>query len=149
MIEERARVLKLKGDVAFIEMQRQNACGSCQLSGGCGVGSLGRLLGKREQVYSIPNQQNLQTGDLIVIGMPDRSFLVASLMMYVLPLFTLLASGLVAQLLFHASDNVTAVFSLLGLGLGLFITIRLAASKFARRFQPRFMRRELATQSGY
>ena len=143
MIEERARVLQLQGKLAVIEMQRQNACDSCELSGGCGTGSLGRLLGQRAQVYTIPNEQNLKAGDTIVIGMPDRSFLLASLMMYVLPLLTMLLAALVAQLIFNASDGTVAVVALAGLGLGLFTTIRLSASDFARRFQPRFMRREL------
>ena len=143
MIEERARVVQLQGDRAVIEMQRQNGCDSCELSGGCGTGSLGRLLGHRAQVYTIPNEQNLKAGDHIVIGMPDRSFLLASMLMYILPLLTMLVAALFAQLLLGAGDGVVAATALGGLGLGLFATIRLSASEFARRFQPRFMRREL------
>jgi sigma-E factor negative regulatory protein RseC len=143
MIEEHARVLQLRDKLAVIEIQRQNACQSCELSGGCGTGSLGRLLGQRAQIYTIPNEQNLKAGDDIVIGMPDRSFLLASLMMYVLPLLTMLLAALTAQLIFNASDGAVALIALTGLGLGLYATIRLSASDFARRFQPRFMRREL------
>ncbi len=143
MIEERARVVELKGELALIEMQRQNACDSCELSGGCGTGSLGRLLGHRAQVYSIANDQNLQAGDLIVIGMPERSFLLASAMMYLLPLFSLFLFALAAQLFFHAGDGATALSALGGFGVGLFATIRLSASDYARRFQPHFLRREL------
>jgi len=142
MIEERAKVVKLQDNLAIIEMQRQSGCQSCSLSGGCGVGSLGRLLGQRNQVYSIPNQQDLQPGESIIIGIPNGSFLLASLLMYLLPLISLFLFGLVAQLIFHSNDVVTALLSLVGLALGLFLTLRLTSMDFARNFQPRFMRRE-------
>ncbi len=143
MIEEHAKVVRLQGDQAVIEMQRQSGCQSCSLSGGCGVGSLGRLLGQRAQLYSIPNEQDLQPGEQIIIGMPDRSLLLASVIMYLLPLICLFMFGLAAQVIFHSNESVTAVLSMVGLAVGLFFTLRLTSMDFARKFQPRFMRREL------
>ena len=82
MIEELAQVQKLNGDKAIIEIHRQNACQSCELSGGCGTGSLGRLLGYRKQSLIIQNDYNLKIGDRVVVGLPDKSYLSAGLVFW-------------------------------------------------------------------
>ncbi len=143
MIEEHATVLGLQGHLAVIGIQRQNACNHCELNAGCGTGSLGRLLGQRSQQFSIDNTHNLKPGDHIVIGLPDRHYLAASFLMYILPLLMLFVFGLLARLLFGGSETLTTISALAGLGLGIALTIRLSHSHFARRFQPRFLRREL------
>jgi len=147
MIEEQALVTSLKDDQAVIEVQRQNACQSCDLSEGCGTGSLGRLLGYKKLTLSIPNRHKLQAGDLIVIGMPDKYFHIAGFLVYLLPLVSLFLFALTANYLFNGTELVTVLASLAGLTSGLFFSGRLAKHDLALKLKPQFIRQIYSSQT--
>jgi len=144
MIEEKALVVKLQGRNAVIEMQRQSACQSCELSGGCGTGSLGRLLGYKPLALSIPNRHKLKVGDKIIIGMLEKYFNIAGFLMYLFPLAFLFAFGLMANYFFNATEWINVLASLFGLASGLLMTARLAKKKFAQNMRPHFIRLEFS-----
>jgi len=147
MIEEQALVKSLQGDQALIEVQRQNACQSCDLSEGCGTGSLGRLLGYKKLALSIPNRDKLQVGDLIVIGMPDKYFHIAGFLVYLLPLIGLFLFALIANYIFNGTEAVTVLSSLVGLAFGLFFSGRLAKHDLALKLKPQFIRQIYSSQT--
>jgi len=147
MIEEQALVISLQGDQALIEVQRQNACQSCDLSEGCGTGSLGRLLGYKKLALSITNSHKLQVGDHIVIGMPDKYFHIAGFLVYLLPLIGLFCFALVANYLFNGTESVTVLSSLAGLAFGLFFSGRLAKHDLALKLKPQFIRQIYSSQT--
>ncbi|MBT3204771.1 MAG: SoxR reducing system RseC family protein [Gammaproteobacteria bacterium] len=146
MIEEQALVIALRSDQALIEVQRQNACQSCDLSEGCGTGSLGRLLGYKKLALSIPNRHKLQVGDRIVIGMPDKYFHFAGFLVYLLPLLSLFLFGLVANYFFNGAESVIVLASLSGLVFGLMFSGRMAKNDFALKMKPQFIRQEFSPQ---
>lgn len=148
MIEEQALVIELQEENAIVEIQRQNACQSCELSGGCGTGSLGRLLGYKALVLSINNSHKLQVGDQIIIGMPEKYFHVAGFLIYLLPLAGLFLFGLVANYFFNATEWINILASLSGLVFGLLITSRVTKKNFAQKMKPRFIRQEFSVQMG-
>lgn len=147
MIEEQALVKSLQGDQALIEVQRQNACQSCDLSEGCGTGSLGRLLGYKKLSLSIPNRDKLRVGDLIIIGMPDKYFHIAGFLVYLLPLIGLFFFAIVANYLFNGTESVTVLASLAGLAFGLLFSGRLAKHDLALKLKPQFIRQIYSSQT--
>jgi len=139
MIEEQAIVSGLDGDLAIIRMQRQSACSHCELNKGCGTGAIGRLLGHRSKPLAIRNDYNLKAGDRVLLGMPDRAFLNASLLIYGLPLVALIGGGLMAQWAFAGSELSVFIFSTAGFFAGLWFSGQIAKNHFSQQFNPQIL----------
>jgi sigma-E factor negative regulatory protein RseC len=140
MIEEQAIVTGTDGDMAIIQMQRHNACSGCELNNGCGTGAIGRLLGHRSKPLSIRNRDNLKSGDRVVLGMPDKAFLKASLLIYGLPLAGLMSAGMISQWLFADSEIYVVIFSAVGFIAGLASSGQIAKKRFSRQFNPKILK---------
>jgi len=139
MVEEQAIVTGLDGDLAMIQMRRHSACNHCELNSGCGTGAIGRLLGHRSRPLTIRNKLNLKPGDRVLLGMPDRAFLRASLLIYGLPLAGLIGAGLVAQWAFSESELYVFIFSAAGFIAGLSSSSIIAKIHFSQQFNPKIL----------
>ncbi len=148
MIEEKAVVVALLNGQAILEAKQKNACQSCELSGGCGTGSLGRLLGHKAQNLSIKNDHKLSVGDRIIIGMPEKFFIYAGFLMYLLPLGFLFIFSLVSNYLFMATEWINVLAALCGLASGLVLTVKLSRNSLSDKLQPRFIRHQLSNKMG-
>ena len=139
MIEEQAIVTGLDGDLAMIRMQRQSACSQCELNKGCGTGAIGRLLGHRSKPLAIRNNFNLKVGDSVLLGLPDKAFLKASLLIYGLPLMALIGGGLLAQWAVAESELGVIIISTAGFITALFLSGIIAKKYFSRQFDPHIL----------
>ncbi len=148
MIEEKAMVVGLEGNQAIIEIHRQNACQNCQMSKGCGTGSLGRLLGYSKQSLSIINEHNLQVGSQVIVGLPEKHFMYAGFLMYLFPLLTFFMFGVTSNIIFNETQWINVAASLLGLVVGLKITSVLSNNVFAGQLRAHFIRQEFPIEKG-
>ena len=143
MIKETATVVNLSGDIAEVQMQRQSACSHCEMSQGCGTGAIGRLLGKRSKSVEIKVYQDLKPGDQVEIGLPDKAFLRAGLLIYGLPLLGLFTGLMLAESLDSnadlSSDLIAFIFALVGLVLGIKIGAYIAKTQFSSQFNPKIL----------
>jgi sigma-E factor negative regulatory protein RseC len=147
MIKEQATVISLSGDIAEVQMQRQSACSHCEMSRGCGTGAIGRLLGKRSKPVEIKVDQDLKPGDQVEIGLPDKAFLRAGLLIYGMPLLGLFIGLVLAELIASntssivntSSDFISFIFALTGLVMGLFIAACIAKTKFFDQLNPKIL----------
>ena len=139
MIKEQATVTGIDGNWAVIQMQRQSVCSHCELNSGCGMGAIGRLLGHRSKPVMIKNEHKLKAGDSVVLGLPDRAFLKASLLIYGLPLLGLMASGLLARWIIGESELFVIVFALVGFVAGLQISAKIARNQYSNQFSPQIL----------
>jgi len=139
MIKEQAIVTRTRGKHVEIQMQRQSACNHCDLNRGCGTGAIGRLLGHRSKPLIIETSLPLKMGDQVVLGMPDSSFLRASLLIYGVPLFALVCSATLGQWLFNGSQSLVLVSALAGFVAGLGFSAKQAKSRFSTEFSPRIL----------
>ncbi|MBC8210692.1 MAG: SoxR reducing system RseC family protein [Gammaproteobacteria bacterium] len=144
MIEQQAYVITLQDEQAIVAMQNDTGCNSCELKGGCGIGSLGKLLGHRETSFAIDNCHQLKVGDTIVVGVADNFFVYAGVLMYLLPLLSLFGFALTANYLFDASEWINVMASLGGLVFGLKLSAQLARKDFFRGLRPRYLRRQIS-----
>lgn len=137
MIEQKARVTRILDGMAELEVQHEEGCSSCSLRGGCGMGSLGRLLGERKRSLLIP-AEGLEAADRVVLGLPENRLVGAGLTLYLTPLFGLFAFALIGHTLTGGSDGWVALAGIAGLFAGLKL-----ARLLARRHQtrPRLLRR--------
>ena len=129
MITEHAVVTHCDGKRVEIRLQRDSACGHCELNQGCGTGAIGRLLGHRSKPLVIESDQQLKPGDRLVVGMPESAVVTASLSVYGLPLAGMIVAGLAADL-YNLADTWVAIAAFTGL----FAGVKLA-SRRARRLE--------------
>ncbi len=139
MIEEQAIVVGILGKNVEIRMERQSTCSHCELSPGCGTGAVGRLLGHRSKPLIIENTLKLKSGDHILLGIPNRSFLRASLLIYGMPVGLLVITALMVQMLSGGSEILVPIGACAGFLGGLFLSARLAGMGHAGQFNPRIL----------
>lgn len=139
MIEEQATVLAVNGRRVEIEVQRQNSCGQCSVNASCGVGALGRLLGKRDKSIIINSELNLKSGDHILLGIPEKGVLSASVVVYGLPLLMLFVSAMLAQLVSNGSELAVSVSAIVGFLAGMFLSSIVVNKRYAAQLNPRVL----------
>ncbi len=126
MLTETGRVVAVDADGLWVETIRQSTCGSCVAQKGCGHGLLNRLGdGRRGYVRVLPGKlavSDCEVDDQVRIALPEQVILRGSLILYVLPLVTMLAGAAgMAGAFEHRSDLMAALGAALGLGLGLLL----------------------------
>lgn len=122
MIEEQIEVIEVIGDQLVLQAKTKSACGSCAVNKGCGTSLLAKVVGKKFTQFQVENKVSAVAGDTVVVGIPEDALLKGSLVMYVLPIFSMLFSALVCDYflpdLMSFRDLAIAGFSIGGLILG-------------------------------
>ena len=116
MIEEYAVITKRLDDHVMLEIERRTACGLCGQKRGCGNATWGKLLGHESHEFPADNAIGANVGDSVVVGIDERIVLRSALYLYVIPLLTMLAAAVLAELLF---DN--QFYVILGAASGLLL----------------------------
>lgn len=147
MIEEKATVVGIEEEFAWIETRRTSACAACTASKGCGTGVLSRVLGKRLARVKALNQIDAHVGDEVIVGISENALVRGSLAIYIVPLIWMFVFGLAGELganrlgIEH-KELATVVAGLLGIYFG-FMWVR----KFSMRistsseYQPVILRK--------
>lgn len=117
MIEEFAVITKRFDDHVMLEIERRTACGLCGQKRGCGNATWGRLLGHESHEFAAENAINANVGDSVVVGIDERVVLSSAFYLYVVPLFTMLAGAVLADVLLNNQFYVILA-SITGLLLG-------------------------------
>ncbi len=146
MVEETAQVIKVDGDVVWVQAIQKSACGSCQAQKGCGHSLLAKVGQKKIELPVAGNDVLVSSGDQVVIGVPEQAILRSSLLMYGLPLGTMILVALASSLL-GLPEGPSVIASFLALLFG-FVLVNLRSKKmnFAQ-WQPRLLRKVSFEQS--
>lgn len=117
MIFERAKVVGLEADKAFIAKETSSACEGCHLSGSCM--SAGDV--RCDKTFVALNKLGAKVGDQVEIGLSTGEFFVSVLLIYLLPLVLLFAGFVLGTHLaplmekkFGMSMDSTAVAAIFG-----------------------------------
>lgn len=95
MLRESAVVISYENGIAKVKYQSQSACGQCVAKNSCGTSSLSELNGKRgEHIFNVESLIPLREGQVVEIGLEEKSMLLSALLMYIAPLLTLLMATL-------------------------------------------------------
>lgn len=146
MIETRATVVTTGIDHVWLDVQRQSACGSCQVSAGCGTAALTKVWGGRSSRVRAISTLPLQVGDAVIVGLADGVLLRGALLAYLLPVVLLLAGAVLGESAFAgAGEEPVILLGALGLGLG-FLAVRIWSRRLRNdpRYQPVVLRRALS-----
>jgi sigma-E factor negative regulatory protein RseC len=134
MIEGTATVVKCEGKFAWVEAQRQTACGNCAASKGCGTSVLAKIIGKKVTRMRAINQIDAQVGDTVIVGLSEAGLLKGSLAVYLVPLLFMMlfaiTGNVVARQMVWQTEQVVILFAVAGLAVaGIWLR------RFTRRIQ--------------
>ncbi len=122
---------------AVIKVKRHSTCKSC---GGCGILTSGE---DNEMSMEVPNPVGAKVGEFVRISVETQKVILASLIVYVLPVLVLVvAMYITQQVAFSRGLEETAEVISIGVGLGamalFFLTLRLLDKRIARtrKFKP-------------
>ncbi len=128
MITEQAIVTRCHGKRVDLQLQRQSACGHCEMSRGCGTGALGRLLGRRVKPIVMDNDHDLKIGDSVILELSERALVKMSLLIYGLPIAGMMLAGMLVNFLFVDSEGLVLLASAAGFFIGFKFSSRLVNS---------------------
>lgn len=117
MIEEEAIVLYSENNRIRFKPAGKSGCGGCMHQETCGTSVIAQLLPKRE--FDADHCEALQAGDSITVAIDETKLLLVSLLLYLAPLISMLATVIVANHLLP-SDCVDQWLPAIALGALLF-----------------------------
>ncbi|TNC83086.1 MAG: transcriptional regulator [Oleiphilus sp.] len=132
MAEERALVVDVCSDasksLATVKTQRQSTCNACQLKSTCGQSLISKIMSGQGIELDVPNTLNAKRGDVVILSIPERGLLKASMMMFLMPLVLMMFVAALCKLFFDWPEPAIALVGLLGLGAGFLLAKMMAAS---------------------
>ena len=140
MIRETVTVGVVEEGCIWVEASPKTTCGSCTARQGCGQRLLGKLMA-RPNLIPVPlapdSGVRLQVGDQVEVGVPEDVLVSGSLLLYMVPLLSLLLCLGVANGL-QWSEWQTAACGLAGLLGGAWV-VRYYARRRSRQYSPVFL----------
>ena len=135
MIEEYATVVSVASGRVLIESSRSSACGQCQARQSCGQKAISEWASSKMTQLEVdnPNSFSVVSGDVVVVGIDEGSFIKASALMYLFPLALMLLFGGLAQF-WAGTEALIIAFSFAGLFVG-FVGARLLNRQLEKRCQ--------------
>lgn len=125
MLVETGRVVAIEADAIWVETIRQSTCGSCAARQGCGHGLLNRMADGRSGYVRVLRGEPPADGghcavnDQVRISIPEAVILRGSMIVYMLPLLSmLLGAALAGALDADHAEAMAAAGAAVGLGLG-------------------------------
>ena len=141
LITERARVLRVNGNTAWVHCESQAGCARCAAGEGCGAGLFAKLLRGRlqELPVNVPSELVGQVGpgDAVLLGLPVSAVQDASLLLYGVPLAGLLVGAVAGGQL--SGDPGAFIGAVAGLGGGLWFA-RQRGAAVGERLEPVLLR---------
>lgn len=140
MIQEQAVVVGVNQGLASLEILRNKPCGLCGQTRGCGISIWGRLFGHRANIFKVKNTVNAKVDDVVTVGIQENALLLSAVIVYGVPLLTLILGAAFANLAFagdlHADRN-TVLGAFFGLFVGyLWLKGHKQADSFSAQYQP-------------
>ncbi len=143
MSEELATVVAIEGDHAWVECERRSACSGCQQQSNCGTGTVAKAFPLKAPRLRVRLTAEVRVGQQVRLGIPQESLLRGAALVYVLPLFCLLAGALLGQLwlapLLSGGEGITILSCLLGGSIG-FLLVRYFSNRLDQgRYGPQML----------
>ncbi|MFY1027988.1 SoxR reducing system RseC family protein [Actinobacillus seminis] len=141
MLRENAVVVDYQNGVATVKCHSKSACGQCAAKSSCGTAALAELNGEHsEHIFTMATITPVSIGQTVEVGLEERPLLFSILLVYVIPLVTLLCATLIGASLF-LQEWMNAMFIFFSTALS-FVIVRFLVQKLQRKsaYQPILLR---------
>ena len=95
MIEKHGEVISQQGNLVKVIVETRSTCQACEANSICGTAVIGRYFANKHKVLLIENTCSAQTGDSVILMLPEKGLLVSALGIYILPLVLMFFFALV------------------------------------------------------
>jgi len=135
--QETATVSQIEGDYAYLQPSTTSGCGQCSLKSSCGNFN---FFESSPSLLQVRNTLDLKVGDTVVLGIPSHSLILSVMILYLLPLFSLLLLAVIGK---AVGDELGSILlGLLGLGLGILLTKKIVSnSSIKTQLKPTVLRK--------
>lgn len=140
MVEEQGTVISIHANnIVEVETIRTSSCNACQAKAACGHHAIAQVSSSNRMRVFATDLLAAKVGQKVKIGIPENSLLSASILMYLLPLLSLIL-GAVLMDIATANSIFTALAAIAGFGLGLWFA-RVQSLKYQSNpdFHPRVL----------
>ncbi|ELR65360.1 Sigma factor RpoE regulatory protein RseC [Photobacterium marinum] len=100
MMRSLATVVAVEPGAITVSCQQQTSCGHCASRDSCGTGIVSKAVPGRSHLVKIPTREKVSEGQLVEIGLPEKSMLHSALLVYMLPLLFLILGAAFGQWFF-------------------------------------------------
>lgn len=101
MMTALATVSAVKANSAGFEVElsceQQTSCSGCASQKSCGTGIVSKAVGNKSLHWQLVTQQAVKTGQVVEIGLPEKSLLQSAAVVYLVPLFAMMFGAFIAQ----------------------------------------------------
>ncbi|MDC8832752.1 SoxR reducing system RseC family protein [Alteromonas gilva] len=136
MITETAKVVAVDDDLITVSASVKTGCSQCQLSSDCGTSAVAKAFTPRQQLLSLRSPLPLRVGDHVVIGIPEQRVLLASWLLYIVPLLSLVGSTVLLSQFTAWHELVVFAIGLLLSSASLWLVSRFFKRQQHSRFEP-------------
>jgi len=114
-----------------LSCEQQTSCSSCSSQKSCGTGIVSKAVGNKSLHWHLVTQKSVKTGQVVEIGLPEKSLIQSAAVVYLVPLFALILGAFVAQWwlvpLFSLGEGLVIFTSAVATAGGIFLAKRLSA----------------------
>jgi len=139
VILETGRIVSIEPEGVWVETIQRSTCGTCKAEKGCGQSLMAKWGGHTSYIWVLLEGRNpagYQIGDEITLGIPEDVIAKGAMLVYLLPLITLLTATVLAHQLF-ASELITTLSAFVGLAIGgVILRWHAYRTRFDNRLQP-------------
>lgn len=118
------KVVRLKKSVAYVEIERSQECAGCKA---CALAS------KKVTTLPAANDVGAKAGDEVLVALASQKPLIATLMLFLLPLVLMIIALVIASL-FNQSEPMLALYSFIGIAVGFLITFVFDKLYYSKRY---------------
>lgn len=129
MIEEQAQVVAIDDSLVWVEAQRNSSCARCAANKGCGNAVFQKLFGNKQNVFPVSYDElsqssSVKVGDEVVIGIEENTLVKNSLIVYAVPILSILIFAAVGETFANHSVSISKdLASVSGALIGFIISI--------------------------
>ena len=134
MITQPAKVIDTFDSYCLVETIPKSACPRCAEGKGCGGGILAQAFANKTYRMRVPYSSSLDQQDItqpvvgssVLVRMSSNGLLLASMVMYLLPLLTMMIISILVSVYISSSDIYTVSGAVAGLLVGAMLASRLS-----------------------
>ena len=140
MITETATVIAVGEGVVTVSASVKTGCSQCHSNDDCGTSAIAKAFTPRNQAFQIETSWPLKVGDSVLIGMPEQRLLMASFLIYVVPILTLLCSSLILSQILALHELAVLLCACVATYLSFKGVKRIMSKHLSNRLQPILVR---------
>ena len=145
--DELANSIDHMGDseIATLEIMRKTACGLCGQTRGCGNSLWGKIFAHQSKPFKAANNIHAKVGDGVIVGVNEQVVLRSALLLYALPLTTMMIGALLSGIFVAKTANEADLYAVIGSVIGLvlgfaWVKSYVASAKYSTQNQPIILR---------